>query len=302
MLDSMDVVRPVGGGDSKKSALRVALTVASAVGLVTLSAHAYGSQDRTVLAFDPVAAAIASHSGVSPVIMRAAAPKQQLAAMSMSDLNDHPYRGEAEGMPTENGQMISAAQMFEEAGEPAPQHQQQLKSTAAPLRTRVQAIAEANRRMAGGGTMDPEVGLDLDEAFASHDKIDANPAVMEAQASAAVQERQSQQQMQAGLRQQRAAQQRASQVYNNQQQQRAQAMQQVHAQAQSTQPQAHGTAKESAAQIRAKLAAQGGAQGFTLGSHLRVTPDEFHREMKRYMPDASGRLVSPYQWFQSMGK
>lgn len=107
--------------------------------------------------------------------MRAAAPKQQLAAMSMSDLNDHPYRGEAEGMPTENGQMISAAQMFEEAGEPAPQHQQQLKSTAAPLRTRVQAIAEANRRMAGGGTMDPEVGLDLDEAFASHDKIDANP-------------------------------------------------------------------------------------------------------------------------------
>lgn len=37
MLDSMDVVRPVGGGDSKKSALRVALTVASAVGLVTLS-------------------------------------------------------------------------------------------------------------------------------------------------------------------------------------------------------------------------------------------------------------------------
>jgi len=38
-----------------------------------------------------------------------------------------------------------------------------------------QAIAEANRRMAGGGTLDPEVGLDLDAAFASHDKIDNNP-------------------------------------------------------------------------------------------------------------------------------
>ena len=29
---------------------------------------------------------------------------------------------------------------------------------------------------------------------------------------------------------------------------------------------------------------QGKAQGFTTGSLLRVTPEEFHREMRRYMP------------------
>ena len=150
--------------------------------LFATQAHAYGSQNRTVLVFDPVAAAIASHDGSNPGAVRAAAPKQQLAGMSLSNprtqnLSEHPWDDEPEGMPTANGQIISAAQMFAEAGEPLPQLQLQTAtlSPAAPLRTRTQAIAEANRRMAGGGTMDPEVGLDLDEAFASHDKIDTNP-------------------------------------------------------------------------------------------------------------------------------
>ena len=270
-------VRPHAGADSKKSALRVALTVASAVGLVALSAHAYGAQGRTELAVDPVAAAISSHDGAE--LQTSAAPKARARAMGLASLanpgsqsfSEHPWDPwNPEGMPTANGKIISAAQMFEEAGEPAPAPQ--LKQVAQPLRSRAEAIASANRQMAGGGTLDPEVGLDLDEAFASHSHVDANPSVMREQAEAAKRERESQMQMENGLRRQMA----------KQQQQLSQP-----APAAEAAPQQGAATAQSAAAIRAKVAKQGAKQGFTTGSLLRVTPEEFHREMRTYMPDAS---------------
>ena len=42
-------------------------------------------------------------------------------------------------------------------------------------------------------------------------------------------------------------------------------------------------------------------QGFVTGSHLRVTPKEFYHEMKRFLPSSDGRLISPYEWFQTGG-
>jgi len=45
-----------------------------------------------------------------------------------------------------------------------------------------------------------------------------------------------------------------------------------------------------------------GPQGFVTGDHLRVSAKEYHREMETYMPSADGRLLSPFQWFKSMGK
>ena len=42
-------------------------------------------------------------------------------------------------------------------------------------------------------------------------------------------------------------------------------------------------------------------QGFVYGSHLRVTPKEFHHEMKRFLPSSDGRLISPFEWFQTGG-
>ena len=277
-------VRPHAGADSKKSALRVALTVASAVGLVALSAHAYGAQGRTELAVDPVAAAISAHDGAE--LQTSAAPKARARAMSLASLaipgsqsfSEHPWDPwNPEGMPTANGKIISAAQMFEEAGEPAPAPQ--LKQVAQPLRSRAEAIASANRQMAGGGTLDPEVGLDLDEAFASHSHVDANPSVMREQAEAAKRERESQVQMENGLRRQMAKQQQQQQQQLSQPAPAAEAA-----------PQQGASNAQSAAAIRAKVAKQGAKQGFTTGSLLRVTPEEFHREMRTYMPDASVML------------
>jgi hypothetical protein len=43
-------------------------------------------------------------------------------------------------------------------------------------------------------------------------------------------------------------------------------------------------------------------QGFVTGSHLRVTPKEFYHEMKRFLPSSSGRLISPFEWFQTGGQ
>ena len=282
----MEAVRPHDGPATKKSALRVALTVASAMGLVALSAHAYGAHGRTELAVDPVAAAISSHDGAE--LQTSAAPKAG-RAMSLASLtnpgsqtfSEHPWDPwNPEGMPTANGKIISAAKMFEEAGEPAPAPK--LKQVAQPLRSRAEAIATANRQMAGGGTVDPEVGLDLDEAFASHSHVDANPAVIREQAEAARRERESQAQMENNLRRQMAMKQQ------QQQQQQQMAVQPAH-EAEPVPQEGKVSTAQSAAAIRAKVAKQGGHQGFTTGSLLRVTPEEFHREMRTYMPDATVR-------------
>mmetsp|Transcript_26060 Transcript_26060/g.85734 ORF Transcript_26060/g.85734 Transcript_26060/m.85734 type:complete len:105 (+) Transcript_26060:626-940(+) len=53
---------------------------------------------------------------------------------------------------------------------------------------------------------------------------------------------------------------------------------------------------------QARATQAGGEQGFVTGSLLRVTPSEFHREMRRYMPSANGKLVSAFQWFESAGR
>ena len=288
----MDAVRPrAENGERKKSGMRVALTVASAVGLVALSAHAYGAPGRTELSFDPVAAAISSHDGGLHT-GAAAAPTAGARAMSLASLSnpgsqsfsEHPWDPwNPEGMPTANGKIISAAQMFDEAGEPAPAPK--LKQVEQPLRSRAEAVATANRQMAGGGTLDPEVGLDLDEAFASHSHVDANPAVMRAQAEAAKRERESQMQMEDNLRRQMVRQQEQSQRQQLPVQPRAQSEPAPQGGSQGAKP----STAASAAAIRAKVAKQGGRQGFTTGSLLRVTPEEFHREMRTYMPDASVR-------------
>lgn len=53
-------------------------------------------------------------------------------------------------------------------------------------------------------------------------------------------------------------------------------------------------------EVNPKLA--GGNQGFVTGSLLRVSAAEYHQRMHNYMPSADGHLISPFDWFQSMGK
>ncbi len=75
-----------------------------------------------MLAYDPVSAAIASHDAeLRTVTKPQAAPGMNLANPSTQLFDEHPWDdGNPEGMPLPNGQIISAAQMFEEAGQPAP--------------------------------------------------------------------------------------------------------------------------------------------------------------------------------------
>eukprot|EP00281_Chroomonas_sp_CCMP1168_P032428 CAMPEP_0206242002 /NCGR_PEP_ID=MMETSP0047_2-20121206/16816_1 /ASSEMBLY_ACC=CAM_ASM_000192 /TAXON_ID=195065 /ORGANISM="Chroomonas mesostigmatica_cf, Strain CCMP1168" /LENGTH=275 /DNA_ID=CAMNT_0053666975 /DNA_START=12 /DNA_END=839 /DNA_ORIENTATION=- len=46
----------------------------------------------------------------------------------------------------------------------------------------------------------------------------------------------------------------------------------------------------------------GGSQGFVTGSTLKVSADEYHQQMRTYMPSADGKLISPFKWFQAAGK
>jgi hypothetical protein len=43
-------------------------------------------------------------------------------------------------------------------------------------------------------------------------------------------------------------------------------------------------------------------QGFVAGDHLRVQPKEYYHEMKRFLPSSDGRLISPFEWFQTGGR
>jgi hypothetical protein len=43
-------------------------------------------------------------------------------------------------------------------------------------------------------------------------------------------------------------------------------------------------------------------QGFVTGDHLRVQPKEYYHEMKRFLPSSDGRLISPFEWFQTGGR
>ena len=62
-----------------------------------------------------------------------------------------------------------------------------------------------------------------------------------------------------------------------------------------------------AAASRGEVSARGhrsGAvhQGFVTGDHLRVQPKEYYHEMKRFLPSSDGRLISPFEWFQTGGR
>lgn len=293
------------------------------MGLVALSARAYGAGGRTELSFDPVAAAIASHDSggaarpapaAQQVLASRASQGPSLSNMKSWSVSEHPWDVSPEGMPTANGQLISAAQMFADAGEPAPQPAR--GGNTLGLRTVAQAKAEANRRMAGGGSGDPDVSLDLEEVFAQHDAGDETAAVQQTAARTAAQARASQRAMDQGLEAQRQA--RALAAKEQEQARERQAAQLALQRERDAVPQARASSVQaggaqapagkvvgsgdSAAKIRAKLAAEGKNQGFTGNMHLRVSPQEFKREMERYMPDANGRLVSPYEWFQKMGQ
>ena len=190
----MDAVRAAEPqGQRKRPVMRVAATVAAAVGLVALSARAYGAGGRTELSFDPVAAAIASHDSggaarpapaAQQVLASRASQGPSLSNMKSWSVSEHPWDVSPEGMPTANGQLISAAQMFADAGEPAPQPAR--GGNTLGLRTVAQAKAEANRRMAGGGSGDPDVSLDLEEVFAQHDAGDQTAAVQQTVGSASL--------------------------------------------------------------------------------------------------------------------
>ena len=74
-----------------------------------------------------------------------------LANPSSQTFNEHPWDPwNPQGMPTANGQLISAAQMFEQAGEAAPQPklmQQQQQQAILPMRTRAQVkLASAHEK------------------------------------------------------------------------------------------------------------------------------------------------------------
>ena len=98
-----------------------------------------------MLAYDPVSAAIASHdvAELRTVAKPEAAPSMNLANPSTQLFDEHPWDdGNPEGMPLPNGQIISAAQMFEEAGEPAPAP----APASAKQLALASSVAEARRR------------------------------------------------------------------------------------------------------------------------------------------------------------
>jgi len=153
---------------------------------------------------------------------------------------DHPWDlANPEGMPTMDGKMMSAAQMFDQAGNPP--MLQQKKSTAGQRK-------QGKERM----YRDESHKAEIDAVFGS--VLQRRNVVRPYQAS----ERR-----------------------------------------ETAQPDGES---QRATRVKGKQARGDKAQGFVTGSLLRVTPEEFHREMRRYMPSANGKLMSPFEWFESAGR
>lgn len=197
------------------------------------------------------------------------------------DYHDHPWDlVNPEGMPLPNGGMESAEEMYARAG----QRQPPPKAKPADVHR-----LNADSVMSGGGSEDPRALLDLSQGLKDHE--DQPQRVTE---SAPVWGESSSQEQQMMARKQHAEVQRErAQEEEEEQQQQEIGVQQ---QQQRVQQARQGRAG-------AKPSLQGGkTQGFVTGDHLRVSPDEYHREMRYYMPSSDGRLMSPFQWFKSMGE
>ncbi|EKX37581.1 hypothetical protein GUITHDRAFT_116222 [Guillardia theta CCMP2712] len=184
---------------------------------------------------------------------------------------DHPWDlANPEGMPTMDGKLISAAQMFDEAGSP-------------PVLSK-KAISQGSKPASHHAKRDESHSAEINAVLASVFQQQSNVRPMQARPASAIREPEESEESSRGL----AAQGMAGQA----------------------------RAKQAGGE-QARATQAGGEQGFVTGSLLRVTPSEFHREMRRlrrcmprlrrcmprlrrcmprYMPSANGKLVSAFQW------
>lgn len=209
--------------------------------------------------------------------------KQDLASRPHKledDYHDHPWDLiNREMMPLPNGGMESAAQMYARAGE---------GQVPVPTKNSDAHRLKADSIMSGGGTDDPRALMDLTEGLQAHE--DQPQRVSE---SAPVWGEESPQ-LQLRIKTQRAQQEREQQQQQMKSEEQQQSQQRLSDAQARQQQQQHQAAPD---------AAKGGShQGFVTGDHLRVTADEYHREMRYYMPSSDGRLVSPFEWFKEMGR
>jgi len=272
-----------------------AVMLSALVVLAVVVGQAAKSAGPAALEENPVAEALASHERATPYVSqkKIAAKKIEVEHRALNDpakqhFADHPWdSGNPEGMPTKDGRLISAYRMVQLAGRPVapvagmviadPDSRraggfgvaQPVMSAAAVARTRAAAV------MSGGGTEDPLALTDLDAALNSHETM--RPAAVAPQQPAGEQ---------LTMPSQRAARPQA-----------AQAAQSAHV----AQARAAGASDGAIRAAALKKAPFHAHQGFTTGSLLRVTPTEFHREMKYDLPTADGRLVSPFEWFKQVG-
>jgi len=240
----------------------VVLTVALAGYLSRPSAPAtLAAANAATAAADAVTAAIFSHE--SPTVQTKA--RQQELSMALRNPAAQKYADHPWDMQDPEGMPTPDGRLLSAA-----QFVAEAGTTSPSAPHSVKSIKMADNVMAGGGTMDPNMDKDLESAFATHEDLRV-PMPKDVAPSAPVR--------------QAVAQQQPNPWANS-------------AQPGPPVPHSHARAKAMAEGPQGSGAAM---QGFTTGSLLRVTPEEFHREMKRYMPSSDGHLVSPYEWFKSIG-
>lgn len=185
---------------SSRKAMRVSLLLAL-VAVAVVCGQAARSAQRSEL-FDPVAAALEDHEDArtaTPEVSHAmlAAKRISVAHRALNDprmqsFADHPWdSGNPEGMPTQGGRLISAYQMFQQAGqaparpaagmviqEPSREQIQRAPATSQPAQARTVTSSSytdmgetAAEVMGGGGTEDPLARTSLDQALRVHEGV-----------------------------------------------------------------------------------------------------------------------------------
>ena len=255
-----------------------------------LSAHALASSYRgrihALKTFDPVTAALQAHGEVpsrtESILASTKASKAELRAKALKALawkaaiekgrEEHPWDDIPEGLPQSDGSIVPAADFVDGAGQrDLGAVQQQPHQQAAPVHQAARQIAAATT---AHDAVDPSAEWGLESAITDHED-DGRAAPPHERASA--HQRGSRREQESGGEEPLGP-------------------RSTIAKGPGAGPSAAGAGSGQGG------AGQGSHQGFVTGSPLRVTPEEFHREMRRYLPSSTGKLISPFEWFQTGGK